>query len=588
MNGFHNRVLVIDLDARSFSEKDLGGVPLDKTLGGKGLGSHLLLEANKPGCDPLSPENHLIIATGPITASPIHGGSRYGVFTKSPQTGLYSESYSGGAAPEAISRTGYDAIVLKGESDTPMALEISEQGVKFHNASELWGLDTYQTEAMALKRWGSESRGPNKSGAIVIGPAGENLIRFAVIENDKWRSAGRTGVGTVMGAKKVKAMVFNGKTARVFADADGLKAFVRECTQRIRETPVFGNYRKFGTPMLVDLLNEAGAFPTRYWSKGRSELCDKINATAMHKNMDIKPHACRHCPVACGKLSTVKKGPHAGLTIEGPEYETIYAFGGLCEIGSIEEIAYLNDLCDRLGMDTITAGNLCAFTMEASRRDKIDEKISYGDAPAVAALLKKIVAREGIGQILAEGIVTASREWGLEEIAIHVKGLEPAGYDPRVLKGVGLGYAVSPRGACHLRATFYKPELFGEIPMEQIKGKAALFKDYEDRLILMDCLILCRFYRDLYMWDEMERIVELTTGMALDRTGLETAANHVADMVRKFNLREGMTPEDEWLPPRFFTEPLENGSLITKSDLMTMRSEYYSLRGLDEEGKFNK
>jgi aldehyde:ferredoxin oxidoreductase len=588
MKGFHNRVLTVDLSDHTFSVEDLSNVPLDKTLGGKGLGSHLLMEKNSPGCDPLSPDNHLIIATGPITASPVHGGSRYGVFTKSPQTGLYSESYSGGAAPEAISRTGYDAIILKGASDTPTALEISEQGVNFHDASALWGKDAYQTEEKALKRWGSESRGPNKSGAIVIGPAGENLIRFAVIENDKWRSAGRTGVGAVMGSKKVKALVFNGSTGRDFADADGLKAFVKQSTQRIRETPIFGKYRKFGTPMLVDLLNDAGAFPTRYWSKGTSKHRNAINATAMQEIMDVKPHACRHCPVACGKLSTVKKGPHAGLTIEGPEYETIYAFGGLCEIGSIEEIAYLNDLCDRLGMDTITAGNLCAFAIEASRRGKIDEKLSYGDASAAAALLEKISAREGIGEILAEGIVAASREWGMEDIAIHVKGLEPAGYDPRVLKGVGLGYAVSPRGACHMRATFYKPELFGQIPKEQIEGKAVLFKDYEDRLTLMDCLIACRFYRDLYMWDEMAQLVELTTGMALGRAGLEVAANHVSDLVRQFNLREGMSLEDESLPSRFFTEPLENGAVITPEDLKTMRSEYFDLRGLDAEGKFKK
>ena len=585
IKGFHNQILTIDLDNQSFSISDLSSIPLEKTLGGKGLGSHLLLENNPPGCDPLAPENQLIIATGPITESPVHGGCRYGVFTKSPQTGLYSESYSGGAAPEAISRTGYDAIVLKGASKDPIALEISEKGVMFHDASDLWGKDTYTTEDAALERWGTESRGTNKSGAIVIGPAGEKLIRFAVIENDKWRSAGRTGVGTVMGSKKVKAMVFNGSTKREYADPEGIKSFVKESTQRIREAPIFGNYKKLGTPMLVDLLNEAGAFPTRYWSKGQSKFRDSINAPAMQEIMDVKPHACRHCPVACGKLSTIKKGPHKGLTIEGPEYETIFAFGGLCEIGSIEEITYLNDLCDRLGMDTISAGNLCAFAMEACEQGKIDENISYGDAAATAELLEKIAGRQGIGDILAQGIIATAKAWDMEDVAIHVKGLEPAGYDPRVLKGVGLGYAVSPRGACHMRATFYKPELFGQIPMEQIKGKAVLFKDYEDRLTLMDCLIACRFYRDLYMWEEMATLVELTTGMALGKSGMEAAADHVFEIVRKFNLREGMTLKDESLPLRFSQEPLENGEIISTEDLETMRSEYYALRNLTHDGK---
>jgi aldehyde:ferredoxin oxidoreductase len=191
--------------------------------------------------------------------------------------------------------------------------------------------------------------------------------------------------------------------------------------------------------------------------------------------------------------------------IEGPEYETIYAFGGLCMVTDMEDIAYLNDLCDRLGVDTITTGNLCALAMEATVRGKLTEGIEYGDVDAIAALIKKIAAREGIGDILADGIVPAARRWGVENIAIHVKGMEPAGYDPHVLKGMGLTFGTSPRGACHLRTTFYKPELAGMIPPEQIEGKAEMLVDYEDRLNIFDTLILCRFYRDLYPWEELER-----------------------------------------------------------------------------------
>ncbi|MCG8620220.1 MAG: aldehyde:ferredoxin oxidoreductase, partial [Desulfobacterales bacterium] len=445
VKGFHNRILTIDLGRQVFTVSDLSDIPVNLLLGGKGLGTHLLLEKNPAGCDPLAPANHLIITTGPMTASPLHGGSRYGVYTKSPQTGFYSESYSGGATPEAIGRAGWDAVILSGASEKPVVLEINQAGAVFHDAADLWGMDTYTTEDTVLERWGTVKKGANKSGAIVIGPAGENLVRFAVIENDKWRSAGRTGPGTVMGSKKVKAMVFNGTAARDYADPEGLKSFVKECTGRIRETPVFGNYRKFGTPMMVDLLNEVNGFPTRYWRKGVSENRYEINATAMQEKMDVKPHSCRHCPVACGKLSTVTSGPHKGLTVEGPEYETIYAFGGLCEISSIEEVTYLNDVCDRLGMDTISAGNLVAFTMEAGEMGKIDSPVAYGDAAGAAALLEDIAYKRGIGAVLAEGIVSAAKAWGMEDAAIHVKGLEPAGYDPRPLKGVGLGYALSPR-----------------------------------------------------------------------------------------------------------------------------------------------
>ncbi|GAI56388.1 unnamed protein product, partial [marine sediment metagenome] len=237
----------------------------------------------------------------------------------------------------------------------------------------------------------------------------------------------------------------------------------------------------------------------------------------------------------------VVDGRHRGLRIEGPEYETIYAFGGLCMVDDIREIAYLNDLCDRLGMDTMTAGNLAAFTIEASKRKSVAEKIEYGDSDAVAELLKKITRREGIGAILAEGIVHASKKWGLEDLAVHVKGLEPAGYDPRVLKGMGLAYATSDRGACHLRATFYKAELSGMMDPDQIEGKAEMVIDFEDRHTLFDSLIICRFFRDLYPWDILSRIIRGTTGMDLDRKQLQRLAWNITNKAREFNLREGMS-----------------------------------------------
>jgi len=252
----------------------------------------------------------------------------------------------------------------------------------------------------------------------------------------------------------------------------------------------------------------------------------------------------------------------------------------LCLIKSIEEIIYLNDICDRLGVDTITAGNLAGLAIEASRRGKIREKIEYGDVPAIAALLKQIVYRQGIGAVLAEGIRTAAAEWGLEDIAIHVKGMEPAGYDPRVLKGMGLGYAVSDRGACHLRATFYKPELSGMIDPDRIEGKAELFVDFEDRLTLFDTLIFCRFYRDLYSWPELSRIIHMTTGLTWGKEEIQTMTRRVVSLCRAFNLREGMTRKDDCLPSRFHKEALpESGKVITEDELNRLMKDYYRLRG---------
>ena len=342
--------------------------------------------------------------------------------------------------------------------------------------------------------------------------------------------------------------------------------------------------RSKGTPQLVRIMNGVGGFPTRYWQKGVYEHWENISAEALQERCTVEPHACLKCFMACGRLSTVKEGRHAGLRIEGPEYETIYAFGGLCEIDSIEEIAYLNDICDRLGIDTISAGNLVAFAIEASRQGRIDLKIDYGDVDAMASLLEDMAYRRGLGHILAGGIKAAAKEWGMEDQAIHVKGLEPAGYDPRVLKGMGLAYGSSDRGACHLRTTFYKPELSGLIDPDQIENKAAVFAEWEDRLTISDTLVLCRFYRDLYQWEELSTIVEGTTGLQLDREGLRSIAANVVNASRKFNIREGLSPEDDRLPPRFHKEALESGKIITEDEMNTLLKDYYRVRGWDEGG----
>jgi aldehyde:ferredoxin oxidoreductase len=253
-------------------------------------------------------------------------------------------------------------------------------------------------------------------------------------------------------------------------------------------------------------------------------------------------------------------------------------------IDQIEEIAFLNDICDRLGMDTITAGNLCAFAIEAARRGKIKDHIDYGDVDAIADLLVKIARREGIGDTLAQGIRVAARAWDLEDIAVHVKGMEPAGYDPRVLKGMGLAYATSDRGACHLRATFYKPELAGWIPPDQIEGKAEMFIDFEDRLTLFDALILCRFYRDLYPWEMLEEMIGAVTGIEADKQKLAAIAAAISTQVRRFNIREGLTFEDDGLSKGLYKSLSKTGAYITEQELNQMIQDYYRLRGWDGDG----
>lgn len=584
MFGSYGRILVVDLTDRSFEMEALSDEVLEKCIGGKGLATHLLLTRNPPGVDPLSAENHLIFATGPVCQSALWGSSRYGVFTKSPLTGFYSESYSGGKVPEAIDAAGFDAVVIRGKAKKPTALSIHPEGCEFFDASDLWGADTYHTEDEAKKRFSMAKPGFRKPGAVVIGPAGEKLVRFAVIENDTWRSAGRTGVGTVMGSKLVKAVVFQGDRRRPLADAEGVAAYAKAFSKKNLEHPGVKAYKSLGTTMMVTVMNRVQAFPAKYWSQGTCEHWEKISGERFHQEHEIKPNACLKCFMACGRKATLMSGRHKGLVIEGPEYETIYAFGGLCMIDDMGEIAFLNDLCDRLGMDTITAGNLCAFTIEAARQKRVDYPIEYGDAKRVAALLTLISERKGIGDVLAEGIVYAAKTWDMEEFAVHVKGMEPAGYEPRVLKGMGLAYATSDRGACHLRTTFYKAELAGLIAPDAIEGKAEMLIDYEDRLNIFDSLIFCRFYRDLYPWEELEKIIPLVTGAPSSTQDLRRKAFFVADMTRTFNLREGLKPEQDRLPPRLCREALPSGHRITEQELATMVKEYYSHRGWDERG----
>ncbi|MCB2168541.1 MAG: aldehyde ferredoxin oxidoreductase family protein [Deltaproteobacteria bacterium] len=580
MKGYFKKILMINLTDQTYRDESVDESIYRDYLGGKGLATHLLLKKNKPGVDPLSPDNHLIFALGPMNDTRIWGSSRWGVYTKSPQTGIFSESYSGGRVAEPMSRTGYDAFVLEGASASPVYLEICDDGVRFHDAADIWGADAYEAQDMVTERVARKD-----AGILVIGPAGEKMVRFAVIANNYWRHAGRSGAGAVMGSKKVKALAFYGSKKKEVADPEAEKAFAKEWAQKSKDLPVVDFFKNLGTPGMVDILNEIGAFPSRYWSEGTVAHREAINAQTLNRDFTVKPNACAKCFMACGRMTTVREGRFKGLQVEGPEYETIFAFGGLCLIKTLDEILYLNDVCDRLGMDTITGGNLAAFAIEASLRGKIQEKLVYGDTDAIAALLTNIANKEGLGAVLAEGIRHAAKKWGLEDVAIHVKGLEPAGYDPRVLKSMALAYATSDRGACHARTTAFKGEFAGLVALDQIEGKAAMLVDFEDRLTLMDAMIGCRFYRDLYLWDEFSQIIKITTGRELDKSGLQQIAANIRDATRLFNLREGITHKDDTLPDRFFEQGIgPEKKVITREDFARMKQDYYDIRGWNAQG----
>jgi aldehyde:ferredoxin oxidoreductase len=586
MHGFFNRALLVDLSEQSHQVMELSDQLLARTLGGRGLAAHLLLELNPGGVDPLGPDNRLVFAIGPLAGTSIWGSCRYGVYSKSPQTGFIAESYSGGTAAEPMAASGWDAVVIHGKAQGPTWLEITPEGAVFHDAGSLWGKDTYQSED-EVNAWIKDNRPEAKrAGVVVIGPAGENQVVFSVIENDYWRSAGRTGVGAVMGSKQLKALAFWGDRKKEAADPEAAKAFVKQIAAVGKDDKGVAAYKSMGTPMMVDIMSHVGSFPSRYWKEGQVAHREQINAAALHERCSVTPHACLKCFIACGRMSTVLHGRHQGMQMEGPEYETLYSFGGLCEVDSIEEIIYLNDICDRLGMDTITAGNLAALVIEAVAQGKTEYDIEYGAVDKIAGLLEDIAYKRGLGAVLARGIKQASAELGMSDQAIHVKGLEPAGYDPRVLKGMTLAYGTTPRGACHLRATFYKPELAGMVDPEEIPGKAAVYAEWEDRLSFFDTLVLCRFYRDLYQWEELGRMTSAVTGLQLSEQDMRDIGRLATDNLRRFNLREGLTPADDRLPKRFYTEALpETGQSLDEAQMEQMLAEYYAARGWDAQGR---
>jgi aldehyde:ferredoxin oxidoreductase len=575
VDSFFGKITTIDVTRREHHEESIPDSVYRTYLGGKGLGSYLLLKKNPPRVDPLSPDNTIVIAAGPACGHTAWGANRYAAFTKSPLTNVFSESYSGGRAFYQITKTGFDAIILTGKSEEWVYIEITPYGISFHNAEHLLGKDAFETETILEEQYKEK-----KAAVLTIGVAGENRVKYAYINNDRGRCLGRTGVGAVLGSKNVKALVFWGDKEKTAADPDLLKQFQKDLLKAGKEHPGTQAYKQKGTSLVVDLTTKVDAFPARYWQEGTVPHKDSINAAALHRNLDVKPKSCLYCFISCTREATVNSGRHKGLSLDGPEYETIDAFGGLNMVDDIREIAYLNDLCDKLGLDTVTAGNVTAFAIEAYKKGKIDFAIDYNDVDKIAELLHLIAHRQGIGDMLAEGVRYAAKELELEDIAIHVKGLEPPGYDPRSLNGMGLGYAVSDRGACHLRATFYKPELAGLIDPRDNNGKAELFLQYEDRLTIYDTLVLCRFFRDLVFWDELSTLCKATMGLDLGEEDFREIAASITDVIRKFNVQEGVTPRDDFLPAPFFSTPIGEEKLVLDRDkFRELVDDYYTLRG---------
>ncbi len=540
---------VVDLNSKETKVSQILESDEKIFIGGKGIATKFITELPLK-IDPLSPKNVIIFAVGPVNSFRLSGASRMTAVFKSPLTGGYGESQCGGFAPHEMALTGIHTLMVTGRSEKPVYLVVEDGSVEIKPANHLWGLDAFETEEILRKDEGGE--------VVAIGQAGENLVRFACITHRRGRQFGRAGGGAVLGSKSVKAIVFRG---------DRESRSDREFEEFLDEQviPKLSALQEYGTPNIMWLVNKSKSLPSYYWEKSEFDI-EGIDAEAMLKYF-VRRNACYACKVACGRISRTERAE-----VEGPEYETLYAFGSLLGNSDLESIIEANELADRLGMDTISLGNVIGFAIMLSRLRKIDERLDFGEGEKYLELVRKVAFREGIGNLLAEGVAGMEKLTGVE--GVHVNGLEPPAYDPRGIFGVALAYSTSPRGACHMRSCAYRPNLAGQVDRLSPEGQAQLIKELEDFYAVVDSLVYCRFLvlPQIGMgWEDVARLLEIATGRKYEVEQLKRIGHRIHGMAWEFNRREGI--EYGRLPSKLF----EYG--LRREDFEMMFEEYKKLRG---------
>jgi aldehyde:ferredoxin oxidoreductase len=572
------RILVVDLTAGKarVDEMDAQGT---LGLGGKVLGVRLLEEYLDPAVDPLSPGNVIVITPSLISGYGMYGSNRFGAFTKGPLTGIWLECYCGGTIARTFTETGWDALVVQGAAATPVHLHITAQGAEVRPADDLWGKDTLATEDEVLARL------DKRSAVLCIGVGGENLVKVASVMHERAHCLGRGGLGAVFGSKRLKALSFTSGGPQKPELQEQFAETRRAVSKLATEAPATKNYHLYGTPVMVALVNEAGAFPTDFFAQGQAPHRPTLEVERWKEWSTVESDTCPPCLLRCRKRLTVTEGPETGREIHGAEYETLYAFGGSCMVEHALDVAKLNEICNLLGVDTISAGNLAAVAIEAGQAGRLAEGPAPGDVETIGRLLEEIATRSTFaGDTLAEGMDRALAVFGLADRSITSKGMDPAGYEPRRLKGMALSYALSPRGACHLRATFYKPELGGLLEGLDDEAYVQTFIDWEDRMLLMDSLTMCRFYRDLLAWDFYVSAVTQVKGGPVTKDELLRLCEETLTRIRRLNLAFGMAPASDTVAERFFAEPTDKAPALDRAELERRVRLYWVKRGWSEEG----
>ncbi|TYB45939.1 aldehyde:ferredoxin oxidoreductase [Nonomuraea sp. PA05] len=583
--GFFGQALLIDVagNRATTTPYDLNDRVLRAYLGGVGLGTWLLHRLAPPGADPLAPEAPLAFVFSSLVGTPLTTSAKFAVVAKSPLTGLLTDALASSQFAIAGKLTGHDAIVIRGRADELSVLLIDGDGARLVPAPELAGLSAAEAERAARERFGRTWR------TAAIGPAGERQVRFATISHDG-RHAGRGGLGAVLGAKNLKAVLVRAATKVSVADQAGVLAAARDLRGR-SFGPATAKYRELGTLANLLAFNAVSTLPTRNFTAATFEGAPRLAAEELHELRGVARNSCASCSIGCEHIYSRKGGGKQRM-----EYENVFALGPLCGVSDPDEVFAASARCDELGIDTISAGGTIAWAMECVERGLLDEPwLRFGDGAALLRALDAIGERSpGLGELLAQGSRRAAAVVGRSSIdfAPQVKGLELPGYEPRSLQAMALGLAVNARGADHNRSGAYEADLSGEL--DRLSGGAAHVAaavGTEDRAAVMDSMILCKFLRGVFddPFTEWARLLELVTGWRLDAAELRDTARRIVRAKRAFNLREGATAADDTLPARMLETPLELGSgrraALDAGRLRSMVAGYYAARGLDAEGR---
>ena len=582
MKGMWNRKLIISLDKSESNYAEIDENIVQNYLGGRGLALKLFVDSVPPNLEPLSAQNELVFATGPLTGTVVPTSGRFAMVTKSPLTGTIFNSNTGGFIGYNMKRCGIDALVVKGKSEKPVYAVIDgESTVEIKDATELWGMDTKQTMAKLKTIEG------DKINALMIGPAGENQVLFACIMNDgDHRAFGRGGVGAVMGSKNLKAIVVkNGKKKTEMVDGEKVKRQLKPALDKIKLVPITrASLPMFGTSSLVNLINEMGMLPIRNFQKGYHEDADKISGEKIRSDILTGDEGCYACPIRCGRMT--KAGDMEG---KGPEYESVALLGASTEIFNLEIVTQANYYCNLLGLDTVTTGSTIACAMELQENGMLsDSEIAFGNEKVLIPLIKKIAAKEGIGAELALGSKRLAEKYSQPDSAIHVKGLELPAYDPRGAFGHALGYATSNRGGCHLVGYLAAMEIFAapkKVDRHTTAGKSDLLVLKQHQSAVEDSLIVCKFAGWALDMDFYARFASAVTGTDLNVSELLHIGERIYNLERLYNIREGIGGDQDTLPKRFTEVDLDDGLRKNpKVPLDFMLQQYYNVRKWDKQG----